>query len=82
MHQRLVEARGELAVADEQLAVFAETAEDARVRALVSESPLSEQEWREARRHEEAMTRGRDRARARVAELEGEQDKLLSQLVG
>ncbi len=61
--------------------MFTETAEDARLRALVSETPLANHEWQEARRHEEAMTRGRDAASARVAELERAQDELLSKLV-
>jgi hypothetical protein len=81
VHGRLVKARQELAIVEEQLAMFTETAEDARLRALVSETPLANHEWQEARRHEEAMTRGRDAASARVAELERAQDELLSKLV-
>jgi hypothetical protein len=81
VHERLVKARQELAIVEEQLEVFTETAEDARVRALVSETPLANHDWNEARRHEEAMTRSRDSARARVAELEKAQDELLNKLV-
>lgn len=81
VHARLVKARQELAILDEQLEVFTETAEDARLRALVSETPLAEHEWHEARRHEEAMQRGRDSARQLVVELERAQDELLSKLV-
>lgn len=81
VHERLVKARQELAIVEEQLLVFTETAEDARLRALVSETPLAEHEWQEARRHEEAMLRGRDAARGRVSELERAQDELLSKLV-
>lgn len=81
VHQRLVKAREELAVSEEQLLVFAETSEEAQVRALVSESPLDQQEFQEAKRHEEAMLRARDSARSRVAELERAQDELLSKLV-
>jgi len=40
VHARLVRARQELAVAEEQLDVFLETAEEARIRSLVSETPL------------------------------------------
>jgi hypothetical protein len=82
VHERLVKARQELAIVEEQLLVFSETAEDARIRALVAETPLADHEFQEARRHEEAMLRGRDAASARVAELERAQDELLGKLVG
>jgi hypothetical protein len=81
VHQRLVKARQELAVVEEQLLVFDETADDARIRSLVSETPLANHDWNEARRHADAMRRGRDDARARVAELERAQDELLAKLV-
>jgi hypothetical protein len=81
VHGRLVKAREELAIVEEQLLMFTDTAEDARLRALVSETPLANHEWQEARRHEEAMIRGRDSARARVGELERTQDELLAKLV-
>ena len=81
VHDRLVKARQELAIVEEQLLQFNETAEDARIRSLVSETPLAGEESRQARRHAEAMQRGRDAARARVAELEQAQDDLLSKLV-
>jgi hypothetical protein len=81
VHQRLVRARQELAIAEEQLLSFVETADDARLRSLVSETPLADHEWREASRHLQAMERGRDSAKARVAELERDQDELLSKLV-
>lgn len=81
VHRRLVKARAELAILEEQLDVVSETSEDARIRALVAETPLADHEFHEARRHEEAMARSRDGAKARVAELERTQDELLSRLV-
>jgi len=81
VHERLVRARQELAIAEEQLAVFAETADDARIRSLVSETPLANHYWNEARRHADAYRRGRDLALAQVAELERAQDDLLAKLV-
>lgn len=81
VHERLLRARQELDILEEQLAVFTEASEEARIRALVSETPLADHEWQEARRHEEAMLRGRETARARVAELERAQDELLNKLV-
>jgi len=81
VHQRLVKARQDLAIVEEQLLVFDETADDARIRSLVSETPLANHDWNEARRHADAMRRGRDDLRARVGELERAQDELLSKLV-
>ena len=55
VHDRLVRARQELAVLDEQLAVVADEAEEARLRSLVSETPLAAHEYAEVdaarRRH-------------------------------
>lgn len=81
VHARLVRARQELAVVEEQLEVFLETADEARIRSLVSETPVADRDWHDAQRHAEAMTRGRDSASARVAELERAQDDLLDKLV-
>ncbi len=81
VHQLLVRARQELAVVEEQLDVFLETAEETRIRSLVSETPLADRDWQDAQRHAEAMMRARDTAAARVAELERAQDDLLGKLV-
>lgn len=81
MHARLERARAELALAEEQLHALAEAADEARIRMLVSETPLANREWGEARRHAEVMERSRDATRAAVVELEKAQDELLSQLV-
>ena len=50
---RLRELRKELGVADEQLAVLNDEADDARLRALVSETPMAAREHDEARRRSE-----------------------------
>ena len=78
---RLKALREELAVVDEQLAAFVETADDARLRALVSETPLAGREHTEARRHADAMARHRADLAAEVARLERSQDDLLDRLV-
>ncbi len=62
VHARLVRARQELAVVEEQLDVFLETAEETRIRSLVSETPLADRDWQDAQRHAEAMMRARDTA--------------------
>ena len=74
-------ARAELAVAEEQYDGLVELADDARIRALVAETPLAEREWQEASRTASAMERGLQAARQRVAELERSQDELLDKLV-
>lgn len=78
---RLKTLRAELAVAEEQLAHLGDDAEEARLRALVSETPLAEQEHRESQRHAEAMRRQRDVLAAEVSQLETMQDALLDRLV-
>jgi hypothetical protein len=81
VHALLVRARQELAVVEEQLDVFLETAEETRIRSLVSETPLADRDWQDAQRHAKAMVRARDTASARVTELERAQDELLGKLV-
>jgi hypothetical protein len=77
---RLKRLRAELAVAEEQCAFFEAEAEDARLRALVSETPLADQEANELRRHADAQGRHRDSLRRAVRELEQEQDALLDRM--
>ena len=78
---RLKQLRDELRVVDEQLAFFADAADDARLRALVSETPLAEREQHEAQRHADAMARHRRDLVASIGELERSQDELLDRLV-
>jgi hypothetical protein len=78
VHTRLVHARGELAVLNEQLDVVVESADEARVRSLVSETPLAAHEHSEAKRHADTMTRARDILVGTIAELEHRQDELLA----
>ena len=79
--ERLKRLRVDLGIADEQLAHLVDEADDARVRALVSETPLAEQEHREARRQVEVMTRHRDDLVAEITQLEKSQDTLLDQML-
>jgi hypothetical protein len=78
---RIRHLREELRVADEQLAHFAAEADDARIRALVSETPLAEQEHREAQKHADAMSRHRSDVIAELETLDRRQDELLDRLV-
>ena len=52
---RLKQLQDELKVAEEQLVHFSEEADDARIRSLVSETPLADQKHREANKHAESM---------------------------
>jgi 3-deoxy-D-manno-octulosonate 8-phosphate phosphatase KdsC-like HAD superfamily phosphatase len=78
--ERLRQLRAELAVVDEQLAFLADAADDARMRAMVSETPMADKEHREAQKHADAMTRHRGQLVAQIAELEKAQDELLERL--
>lgn len=79
--ERLRALRDELRVADEQLAVLADAADDARIRALVSETPLAGREHTEAQRHADAMARHRADVLQQLADLERTQDELLDRLL-
>src|SRR5947199_8336035 len=77
---RLRQLRAELTVVDEQLAFLADAADDARLRAMVSETPMADKEHREAQKHADAMSRHRALLVAQTAELETAQDELLGRL--
>ncbi|HWG74538.1 MAG TPA: hypothetical protein VG184_10855 [Acidimicrobiales bacterium] len=78
---RLRGAREELAVLDEQLLSFTEAADDARLRSLVSETPMAHREYAEAQRHADAMSRSRRLLVGQITELAAAQDDLLDRLV-
>jgi hypothetical protein len=48
---------------------------------LVSETPVSDRDHRDAERHAEAMRRHQDSVRAEIVRLEAEQDELLDRLL-
>ena len=78
---RLVQLREELAVSAEQLAHLADAADDARLRALVSETPVADHDRRDAERHAEAMRNHRAKVQDEIAKLERDQDELLDRLL-
>ena len=65
----------------EQQAALEDAAEEARVRALVSESPADRKEDREARRHADTLARSRDTLTGEIDRLLTLQDELLDRLV-
>ena len=77
---RLRQLRAELAVVDEQLAFLNDAAGEARLRAMVSETPMADREHREAQKHADAMSRHRSALVSQIGELERSQDELLERL--
>lgn len=77
---RLKRLRADAAVLAEQIEHFDAEADDAELRALVSETPLADHDARAARRHADAHRRQRDDLLRSIAELEREQDQLLDRM--
>ena len=78
----LKRAREQLRIAIEQLEHLQSDAEQARLRAMVSETPLAEQEHIETARHAEKMQRHHDELNERISGLETRQDELLDEMMG
>jgi hypothetical protein len=78
---RLRQLREELAVSTEQLAHLADAADDARLRSLVSETPIADDDRRQTERHAEAMRRHQAKVAEEIARLERDQDDLLDRLL-
>jgi hypothetical protein len=70
-----------LRILDEQVVFQQDVSEEARIRALVSETPLADREAREAADDLRRLVRSRDDALVRVAELRAEQDSLLERML-
>jgi len=77
--KRLAALRQDLAVAEQALMQVDFEADDARLRALVSETPLAQKEHEQARRQVDVMRRNRDELRDEIAKLEARQDELLDE---
>jgi hypothetical protein len=77
---RLRALREELGIVDEQLAQLDDEADEARIRALVSETELAQREHHSAERHAAAMARRRAEIVDEIERLEGDQDDLLERL--
>lgn len=75
--RRLSTLRSDLAVAEQALLQVDGESEDARLRALVSETPLAQREHEEVRRQAEVLRRNRDALSEEVVRLETRQDELL-----
>lgn len=78
----IAEARTAVRILEEQLAFQTDVAEDARVRALVSETPIADRDYRIARDDLERLRRSRDDEMCHLQGLEAERDALLDRLAG
>ncbi|HET8929198.1 MAG TPA: hypothetical protein VFN21_00940 [Acidimicrobiales bacterium] len=77
---RLRVLRDEAAADRSQLDQVTEEADDARLRALVSDSPLARHDHRDARASADTLAKRYERVVAKIAELEARQDELLEEL--
>jgi hypothetical protein len=78
--RRLQRLREELGVTAEQMEQLGEEAEDARIRAMVSETAMAQREHHDAERHAAALARHRAEVEAEIERLERDQDRLLDEL--
>jgi len=78
--ERLRRLRADVAVTEEQISHLADEADEARVRHLVSETPLSERGRREADGQVHAMSRHREDLLAEALRLEITQGELLDRM--
>jgi hypothetical protein len=81
LSEEIAEEQTQLRILDEQIVFQQDVSEEARIRALVSETPLADRESREAADDLRRLVRSRDDALARVGELRAEQDSLLERMM-
>lgn len=77
VQRQLAQARESLAVLEEQVAVWNDELDDARIRALVSETPLQSKEYEELSRHVMVANAEMKRRSLEVRELVTARDELL-----
>lgn len=77
VQRQLAQARESLAVLEEQAAVWNDALDDARIRALVSETPLQSREYDELSRHVMVANAEMQRRAQEVRELRTARDELL-----
>jgi vacuolar-type H+-ATPase subunit B/Vma2 len=77
VQRQLAQARESLAVLEEQVAVWNDALDDARIRALVSETPLQSKEYDELSRHVMVANTEMQRRANEVRELKIQRDELL-----
>ncbi len=78
---RLKRLRDDLRVADEQLMQLRDEADDARLRSLVSETPVAAKEHRQAANQLAKLENHRQGVAADIAKHEAKSDELLDQMM-
>ena len=78
--EEIARLRAELDVVRHQLAFHADEADDARIRMLVSETPLADREYKEAAGDRRRLERVKADLEAQIARRTAEQDALLARL--
>lgn len=81
LSEEISEEQTQLRIIDEQVVFQQDVAEEARIRALVSETPLADREAREAADDLRRLIRSREEAQSRLDELRAEQDSLLERML-
>src|SRR6266545_6656353 len=77
----IAEEQTQLRILEEQVVFQQDVAEEARIRALVSETPLADREARIAADDLSRLVRSRDDVLHRLSELRAEQDTLLERML-
>lgn len=77
LQRRLTSARESLAILQEQVLVWNDALDNARIRALVSETPIQTQEYNDLSRHVVAANAEMQRRSSEVRSLIVERDELL-----
>lgn len=78
--RRIKEEKEELLIAEEQLSMLLNDADDARIRSLVSETAISDHERRDSARQAENMGNYCLKIKNEINRLENLQDKMLDKL--
>ncbi|MCA1830223.1 MAG: hypothetical protein LC663_01715 [Actinobacteria bacterium] len=81
INQEIARLQTEIQILDEQIAFQQEVAEDARIRSLVSETPLADRDASEASGDLARLQRSRDDTQRQLVALRAETDKLLERML-
>jgi TolA-binding protein len=81
INQEIARLQTEIQILEEQVAFQQEVAEDARIRSLVSETPLADRDAAEAAGDLARLQRSRDDAKAQLDALRAETDRLLERML-
>lgn len=81
LNERIAHAREQLRIVEEQILFQMDVVEDAKTRAVVSETPLAERDHHEARSDYDRLIKERERIDREIADLKAEQDRLLDRML-